>query len=268
MNSDLKDTLVNETKPESYVLEHVSPSQLNMWMRCQKQWRFRYIDGLIIPTAAQLLLGSAYHSGLEFNYTNKIESKEDMPADEVIGAFADKFEARADSEEIDWRDSKPGEVLDRGVALTRCHMQTRAPEIQPVEVETRKSITLPSGIELLAILDLKDDRGIIRDHKTGKRKKSQGDLDKDTQATANLIVDPDATGFGWETAITNSKGADCQFLETSRSQAEKDWYLANIEATIKQIQSAIQTGIFVGNTNGWHCGPDFCGWFNICKPRC
>ena len=47
---------------------HYSPSQINMFLRCPAQWKFRYVDRIIAPPKSSLVQGKAYHKALETNY--------------------------------------------------------------------------------------------------------------------------------------------------------------------------------------------------------
>lgn len=250
----------------TFILDHVSPSQLNTWRRCQRQWKFRYIDKLIIPTAAQLALGGSYHKALETNYRPKVESGEDMPVDEVVDAFADAFTEKTKNEEVDCGDEKPGDVKDRGAVMTEAHMTERAPHIQPDAVEEKLTLPLTDDVEMVGIIDLRCNGG-VSDHKTGKRAKRQEDLDSDSQATGYMVLVPDALSFSWEAVSATKKGVNCQTLTTKRNEEEKKFYLENVYATVAQMNFAIKSGYFAANTEGWHCSEKFCGWYGVCKPK-
>jgi hypothetical protein len=48
-------------------IEHLSASSIGMFRRCPEQFRHRYILGEKERPGEALLIGSAFHTGLEFN---------------------------------------------------------------------------------------------------------------------------------------------------------------------------------------------------------
>ena len=51
---------------------YLSPSQINMYLRCPAAYKYRYVDGLILPPKAALTRGKSVHKGQEHNYNQKI----------------------------------------------------------------------------------------------------------------------------------------------------------------------------------------------------
>jgi len=49
------------------MLNHVSHSQLSMWIRCPRQWEYRYVKNVKSLSSGALIEGSCYHDTLEFN---------------------------------------------------------------------------------------------------------------------------------------------------------------------------------------------------------
>src|ERR1039457_5494706 len=113
---------------------HLSVSQIKMYLRCPLQYRYRYIDGIKIPPTGSLLLGKSNHSALEGNYRQKIESKQDLPMEQVSDMFADSWESQV-KETVFQEDEKSGETKDDGVNLIIAYHNQVAPSIQPKLVE-------------------------------------------------------------------------------------------------------------------------------------
>ena len=53
------------------VWEYISPSRLNLWLRCPLAYKLRYIDGVRTPTTPALFLGKMVHHGLEIFYRHR-----------------------------------------------------------------------------------------------------------------------------------------------------------------------------------------------------
>ncbi len=54
---------------------HISATQLNMYLRCPAQYKFRYVDGIILPPKSALTKGKAVHRGQEFNYWQQLKKE-------------------------------------------------------------------------------------------------------------------------------------------------------------------------------------------------
>ena len=65
----------------------LSPSSINMFLRCQYQWYLRYVEGLKVPPKSALVVGLAFHKGEEINFSQKVETGEDLPLDDVLDAY-------------------------------------------------------------------------------------------------------------------------------------------------------------------------------------
>jgi len=93
--------------------ERLSPSQVNTFLSCPAKWYFRYALGLAEPPTGTLALGTAFHSVLAANFRQKIETKQDLPAQELedwrVGAascaesFGEAFAMAADDAEFSRR---------------------------------------------------------------------------------------------------------------------------------------------------------------------
>ena len=51
--------------------EYISPSRLNLWLKCPLAFKLRYVDRVQTPTSASLFLGKIVHAGLEILYRHR-----------------------------------------------------------------------------------------------------------------------------------------------------------------------------------------------------
>ena len=58
---------------------HLSVSQMKTYLICPLKYFYRYVQRLPAPKSPELSLGIAVHSALEVNFTQKIQSREDLP---------------------------------------------------------------------------------------------------------------------------------------------------------------------------------------------
>lgn len=247
--------------------QHLSHSQISLLLRCARQYYYRYIEKLQVPVGSALILGSSYHKALEVNFLAKVKDGQDLGIDVLQDAYDTEWNSRLSRDEIDWQGDSPGDIKDCGKQLLATYMQHAAPFVMPAEVERRFSVHLPEldGYTLDGIIDLITDAGVIVDHKTASRSKTQEDVDGDLQPyayAAALFTDPalSVVDFEFHTAV-KKKAPDIQRLSTKRTRADVDWYLGLVCESVRMIRA----GIFPPNPCGWHCSPKWCAYYAKCK---
>jgi len=247
-------------------MDHISASQVGTYLTCGRQWYYRYIRKLIIPPGGSLTTGKALHKGLEKNFTQKIESGNDLHADEVEGTFEEYM--KENKEETVWDENLQFEdALSKGSTLTKKHIKEVAPRIQPIAVEKKIELDLPGTDKfLLGYIDLIDVDNTIIDHKSSKRSKSQGDVDNNLQlsiyATHLFADNPDLQEVN--VRIDNlvlKKAPEIKQLPSVRTINHVLWSLA----VIKSVLKGIEKGIFNPAEPGcWMCSEKWCGYYGIC----
>lgn len=53
------------------IWDYISPSRLNLWLKCPLAFRLRYIDGVRSPVGTAQFLGKMVHHGLECFYRQR-----------------------------------------------------------------------------------------------------------------------------------------------------------------------------------------------------
>jgi len=158
---------------------HLSASQLAMWSKCPYSWARRYVDGEIIPPGIAALTGTGVHAGAETNFRQKIDTHEDLPANDIVDAAVAGFEARKNGDGFVLTDDEAtigatkvlGTATDQVAQLAKLHATAQAPDYQPTAVEHTTRIVLPNAThDLMAVTDLRDDRGRVVDFKTAAKK--------------------------------------------------------------------------------------------------
>ena len=256
-------------------LDHVSPSQLSMFLRCARQWSYRYIDGLVAPPSISLVVGSAYHDALATNFMQKIQSEQDLPVSDVLDAFSTswdrqlsrrvveddgeqrEFEALGTDGEGEAEDT--GDAKDGGVKLVRTYHYDMAPTVQPASVE--KSLEIKIGdLKLVGRLDLETITGKVIDHKTSARSKSQAEMDLEFQPFAYGLLNRGPVDFDFHVAVKTKK-PKIQVIQTPKTTREVIWFLR----LAQQVSKAMHTGIYPPNPTGWWCNEKYCGYHSMCK---
>jgi hypothetical protein len=255
--------------------QYLSPTQLDMFCRCAEQYRRRYIEGEKLPPGIAMLKGSGFHQGAAVNMRQKIESHQDLPPSQIVDAATAAFEAAAHGDvmlthEEAGRGSQIviGEATDSLVGMAHCHAKKQAPEYQPVIVEHKIRVELPTAPrDLLGIIDLADDQDRVVDFKTAGRKKSQGDVDSSVQLTTYAAAYHAHTGHEpsevrLDTVVQTKTKTDRQALSSARGPLD----FAALCHRINTVAAAIEAGSFPPVDPGhWVCDPKWCGYFRTCQ---
>jgi len=132
----------------------LSPTQINMFMRCQYQWYLRYVEGLKIPPKPDMVVGSAFHKAMEENFQNKVETQEDLPTDEVLDRYDEAFNEKLEEVEEKPEEKQLGQLKDSGYSITKEYRETKAPAVKPLEVETHIEAQISPEVKLHGYADI------------------------------------------------------------------------------------------------------------------
>jgi putative RecB family exonuclease len=245
------------------VRNHISVSQIKMFLRCPLQYKFRYIDGLKISPTSSLTLGKSIHSALESNYSQKITSKQDLPGEKILDLFSDRWEKEA-VETLFSEDEKAGMVKDDGVKMVRAYHDQISPTIQPRLVEHEFNLSFENvDYTLKGIIDLVDVEGRIIDHKTAKRSMAPDDVAADIQLTCYALAYRSLFGAPEKElrfdVMVRTKVPKLQQIPTTRTQEDIQRFLK----IVGFVSKAIQSGIFYPCGNRQVCS--WCGYYGLCE---
>jgi len=247
--------------------KYLSPTQINMYLRCPKSYEYRYLEGLKIPPTGAMKQSSCWHETLAQNYTQKIKTHEDLEINNMQEIFSDVFDETFDDEEIIIEEDETRHTLkDQGIKITKEHHKVIAPYVQPVMVEKSLLVEMPEiDFDLMGIIDCVDDNAIIIDNKAYGKTPNQNDVDKDLQLGIYSLLyrksfNDTENGLRID-AVIKTKTPKAVQISTKRSDEDCDW----TENLIYKVNVAIKNNVFFPNPNGWHCSPNWCGYWNLCK---
>ncbi len=269
---------MNETHGPAVTIEvkpHLSYTQLNMLLRCGEQYRRRYLEGEKVPPGSAGALGKSFHLAQEFNYRQKITTKQDLPVKEVKDTFSDSFDI--ESKNVLWTPEEAqagiakvkGELKDDGIRLVETYHQEVASSTQPESCE--ESVTVPLDnfpYDLKCVIDLVDDKRIIHDSKTRGKSPVADEADKSIQLTAYALAyrvsrQKPEKGLQLDVAV-RTKTPKIVTLPTKRTNEQ----IGRLLETMTRAAMAIQHGIFLPAPEGaWYCSPKYCGYYGTCKVR-
>jgi len=175
-----------------------SATSLAMFARCPEQFRHRYVLGEKRRPGQQLVMGGAFHSVAEANFSQKIESHEDLPLDTLNEMLTDKLWAEQIAEqqeyggEVEWDDSQDDCLANTLTMVGNYHAEVM-PRVQPLAVEEQLDIDVGLPISLIGYTDVRT-TNVIVDMKTTKTARREVKPDWQLQAriygmARNLPVD-------------------------------------------------------------------------------
>lgn len=252
---------------------HLSPTQLDLYCKCPEAYRRRYIEREVIPPGIAIIQGQCVHRAAEFNFRQKLATRVDLPILEIVEAAAASFDEQKAGEVALTQDEMArgasvvlGEAKDQAVKCAEVLARDIVPEYQPVLVEEKVRIELPNAPrDLLCILDMADERGIVSDYKVAAKRKSQADADSSVALTTYAAAHRIATGklpseLRLEVLVKN-KTPTRQVVSTTRGLGD----FKALAARVNAVQSSIDAGSFPPATPGaWWCGPRWCGYWSTC----
>lgn len=252
---------------------YLSATQVSMFLKCPRQWAFRYVEGLRIPPSGAMKQSHVFHSAAERNYRQKIETGTDLPLDEQQDFYRDTWEAELQAEDVVFdkdKEETPTSMKDQGIEIVKEHHTKIAPLVMPATVEEK--IIRPFGkdefaYDLMGIVDLVDAEGNVRDNKALGKTPSQQDIDRDIQlSTYSLLYRLDRqkpeAGLKMD-AIIKTKTPKAVTLETKRTREGLRLHLN----MIGHIARAIKAEAFPPNPTGWWCSEKFCGYWSRCMGK-
>ena len=244
---------------------HYSYSQINMFLRCPRQYYFRYIEGKKIPPKSALTLGKSVHAGIEKNYSQKVKTHQDIATADICDAYGDAFDLLR-KETLWLPEEKPGKIKDEGYGLIKVYQKEIAPSIQPATVEEKFTIEfLDVDYAFTGIMDLTTDNNLIVDHKTTTRTPSEDEIRKNLQLTAYAMgfrhlrkKQEKQLRFDF---MIRKREPEIMSITTERDEQDIHSFLK----LIGYIHEAIQSGLFYPNINNRLCNEKWCGFWDLCQ---
>ncbi len=250
-------------------------------MRCPRQYEFRYIQGLVRPPGAALVLGRAFHKAMADLAMERADGAE-MEQDQAADLFVDAFDAEAEGE-VDWGEEKPGQIKDIGTKMATIGAETWVAPLHPWDiagVEAKFDVLIPdydegkavpfTGFRDLVLVGETGDLAVV-DYKTSSRKWSPGRVIQEIQPMAYALPEYLSTGlvpsFRFDIVVRPGEEGEgrvkTQSFPVQSDRAAIEWWLD----TVRRIYRLVQSGVFVPNPTGWWCSPKWCGYYDLCRGK-
>ena len=256
------------------MIEHLSVSSVDMFLRCGEQFRRRYIEGEIIPPGIAARVGTGLHKGAEANSKEKISTGHDAPLSVVQDAARDGYVKAVQSgifvpaEQRSEAKTLLAQGLDDSVKLATLYREEVAPDIMPVAAEKQIVAEVPGlSVPVLGYIDTVTDADEIRDLKSaGKawpKNKPHGEHQPTVYAFLfEYIYGRKPSRFVYDILVNGKKeSATYMQMETMRDEADFAAWVRIAQTVLRSISA----GVFPPAAPGsFLCSPNFCGYHSSC----
>ncbi len=231
------------------IWSYVSPSRLNLWLKCPLAFRLRYVDGVESPITKAQFIGRRVHAALEFYYRRR---QFDLQLDraDVIAAVQVAMQAAwspaVEAERIEFADAADEAACRKQTAaLVSAYLdQVSSAESRPLMVETSLDAPLVDpdtgenlGLPLVGVLDLVLDDPLgptIVDFKTASRGGEIGEILHEVQLTSYAYLYRD---------VVNRREAGLEIrslIKTKSPKIETHPYAARTERQMRRLFAVIR----------------------------
>lgn len=252
---------------------YLSVSQVQKYLKCPAQYGFRYVSKLKETISSGLIMGRAFHKGMQTASFKKAMEGEILSTDDVLDVYSDSFDYEKENDDVEWGDDDPAQVKDDGAKLVTKYYEEIGHAIVPMVddegipyAERKHTFEIVPGLKVFGVIDMIESDGSIRDYKTSSKSPSKNIIDEKIQLPVYAMMYRDLFGqdektVGFDYAVNLKKEKKVMRVETEGPIDDN-----RIERTIQTfvgVAKSISAGIFYPNEESNACG--YCSFKKICK---
>lgn len=243
----------------------ISFSAVSLYLKCGKQYYFRYVEGRKDVPGIALLEGSSHHKAVEENNIHKKKKGWDLKAPILTETFVEELRSRVKAEErVDWGNEKESGLIKRAKVWHADYIKKYAPKIMPVMIEEKFEVPVEvEGVKfaIKGVIDL-GLKSKVLDYKTLARAKSQYDTNQDLQLSLYAFAAKKRkVGF---IQFLKSANPEVGIVEAERTSMQIQWALK----VAKEVVQSIKAGAFpMTQPTNWWCSSRFCGYWKLCRGK-
>jgi CRISPR/Cas system-associated exonuclease Cas4 (RecB family) len=233
------------------MIDHLSASQINLYIQCSLKYKYQYIDQIPKPfKPSGLAFGSVMHSAIEWLHKERIKGKQ-VSLERLYKIFeTDWFSLRVDTR-IQFKDSEDEvKLLLTGKEMLGIYFNSPLNSIKSAEVPFHVPLlNISTGEELMVplegIIDLIEKDDVIVEFKTSARSMDPESLNDYLQLTAYSYAYRTLFGRGPKTLkvinFVKAKTPKMVVIETLREKSdyERFFYIA------REVLKGITSGLFL-----------------------
>ena len=224
------------------VWDYVSPSRLNLWLRCPLAFKLRYIDGVRTPTSPAAFMGKVVHAGLEVFYRHR-QLGISLSATESSTRVTDAWDHLRHEDDVALDSvEQEAKLRQQAVDLVAAYVsQVPKEELPPeaVEVALESPLVDPAsgedlGIPLVGIVDLIRASLTIADFKTTARSGRPLEVAHEVQLGCYAYLFRQVTG-------RKEDGLEiCNLVKTKAPKVERHPFPARNERHLRRLFAVIR----------------------------
>jgi RecB family exonuclease len=242
----------------SAIPEVLSPTTVSGFQDCAARWWYRKVLELPEQRTAALALGSAVHEALAVNFTQKIQTGEDIATEGIAMVFRDSFAKQLEGAALA-EDESADDLAGCGESMIRVYMREAAPTIQPAAVELPVEGEI-GGVRVHGIVDLLTIDGDVIDIKTAARKPSGVSAAHRLQVSTYAMLTDGASGRGRIDTLTKGKTTALHTNSVHVGAADRRLTERLYSITLDQMLS----GLVVPNRASFLCSKKHCSFASQC----
>jgi putative RecB family exonuclease len=216
-------------------MHSISASQLNCYLGCSLQYKFRYVDKLPKPwRSAGMAFGTSIHAAIEWFHRERMAGRVPL-ASAAVAIFQADWYAQTVEPLIFGKNETKELLAEKGAEMIRVYIEAAATAPVPSAVEERFSVALVDvetgeeiGVDLHGIIDLVESDGTVVDFKTSAR------------------------------ALLKTKTPRLERYETVRSEGDLAWTAQLVAGVVRSIDQEL----FFPNPS-WRCSE--CEYYGHCN---
>jgi len=264
--------------------DHLSKSQIGSLDRCEYAFLRRYGFGEVEMPSWALHAGSAIDRGATFDYQQKIDSRKNLPAEEVVEVTVAEFHERNQKEETRWDEGIDEDLATDHIAETmRVFHGAVLAQVQPVAVQRKVVVSFEGqDWDFIGYVDVVAEHGLVTPAAGGRvaidnkaTGKSGGWSEEDVVAALDPLAydlglraeGETLDGFEFHIARYGSGGGrflkkkEVQVLQAPLTDAAREGFLKLLQVK-KDRKDQILTSGMGAPRYGWHCKG--CGYRAAC----
>jgi putative RecB family exonuclease len=235
-----------------------SPTSVSTFLDCSAKWYYRKVLHLPETRGSALGLGTAVHCALAENFRQKLETREDLPAEGVTAIYRSAMQEQLDTITLQ-EDEDAREITQKGEDLVRLYMDQAAPRIEPAAVE-RAVEGMIGDVPVCGVIDVLTADGTVIDIKTASKKPSGMAADHRLQLTTYAMLEPAASGRCRRDALAKTKTISLTPLSMEVTPADRKLTTRLYSIAVDQMK----TGIVAPNRSSFLCSRKYCGFADRC----
>lgn len=240
--------------------EHLSPSQIFLYLVCSLKYRFQYIDRLPrLTQSVNLVFGSAMHAALEWLHKERKKGRQ-PPLDEILRVFEGDWNAQVLGATVVFGENGDGAetMVRKGKELLSQFFHQYACAVKEAELHFQLPLVNPVTGEVLdvpfrGVIDLVEEDDVLDEFKTSQKSWSATDLPDNVQLTSYAYAYQMLFGRPPKKLriinLVRTKSPKIEPLETERGETD----YVRLFHLGKEVLKGVTSQVFIPSRGCWMC---------------